>query len=793
MSGIPRRAGIVLLVAAVAAMSLPGGGAPAIAAPVTDPARYVDPRIGTLGSGFVFPGPQAPFGMVQLSPDTEGAFAYTGYLWSDEFIRGFSHVHVQGMGVPSAGNVPFMPIAGPVVSTDATRYQVPFTHAAEEAEPGYYAVALGNGVTAELAAGDRVGMHRYTFPPGEAHVLLDAGRHIPGGAEGVHSTPGTYPATVRRVDDRTVVGTANGPRTDPQGYAVHFAARFDRPFEDFGGWAERGDPVEWGLMSVEGDGAGAAVRFDAAEDADVVIEVGISFVDQRGALANLRGELRGEKLDFDGLRRKTWDRWNRLLRVIEVDGGLESDRTSFYTALYHALQHPNLFADADGRYVGFDDRVHRIGARGDPMPKGTEYYANFSFWDTYRGQVQLLQLVVPERFRDMAWSLEAVRRWGGRVPRWGLMNRYADFMNGEPAIQVLADAFCRGLVPRRAVRPLYEDLVRLALRDHRDPAYLKYGYIPYDVSDSGASGTLEHALADFGLALVADRLGETEERRELLRRARSWTNLVDPESGWIRPRMSDGSWKSPFFPEHFDGYREGTGWQYAWLVPHDVAGLFDAIDRAAGEGTAERRLDTFFSTPVTATVPFATPEAQQKITLFGIAYFGNQYAPSNEHDLHAPYLYDWTSSPWKTQAIVRAYQGLYRPTPDGLPGNDDLGTMSSWYVWSALGFYPAMAGAPVYAIGSPVFPEARIHLPGRRTFTVRAPDASLAGKYVQDAALDRKPLARTWFTHSAVADGGELVLRMGALPNVAWGTGAAASPPSQSTDGLAAFGCSPPG
>ncbi len=538
----PARVAVVACALALVASSFAGPAAarPAddgSAAAVADPAGLVDPFIGTLGAGFVFPGPQAPFGMVQLSPDTEGNFAYTGYQWADAFIRGFSHVHVQGMGVSEGGNVPFMPVAGPVLSTDVMQYQSPFSHALEEAEPGYYRVLLARyGIDAELTAGERVGMHRYTFPPvPEAHVLLDVGRQVAGGSEGPQRTDGTNKATVKQVGSRTIVGTANADRAAEDHYAVHFAARFDRDIEGFGVWGSRGAAVDWSKTEVTGTGAGAAVRFDATGDRDVVIKVGISFVDQAGALANLEDELPADDFGFDALRERTRAAWNDELKAIQVEGGTPLEQTSFYTALYHVLQHPNLFADADGRYMGYDDRIHRIGAPGDPMPAGTEHYANFSFWDTYRGQVQLLMLVAPDRFRDMVWSLEAIRRWGGRLPRWGLMTEYADFMNGEPALQVFADAYCRGLGARGRGRAA----VRRGRAPGPDPttaipSYLKYGYVPYDISGSGASSTLEHALGDFALALVAEDLGRVPDRgrrswqgRELAQRLRP-TDAVRP-------------------------------------------------------------------------------------------------------------------------------------------------------------------------------------------------------------------------------------------------------------------------
>lgn len=784
------------LTSGLAAILLLLGGAPARGNDDGDLARFVDPFIGTLGSGFVFPGPAAPYGMVQLSPDTEGYFAYTGYLWSDHFIRGFSHVHLQSMGVPEGGNVPFMPTVGPVITTDAKRYQSRFDHANEDAAPGYYRVLLETyGIDAELTAGLRTGMHRYTFPPvADANVLIDAGRQIPGGPDNdVQRTPGSYPAQVRIVDSRTVTGTANTTLDKPQRYAVHFAARFDRDFASFGGWTARGAQAQPDVAFVEGNGAGAYVRFDATQDRDVVVKVGISFVSQVNALANLEAELPGDDFGFDELRARTRAAWNDALRRIEVAGGTDLDKTSFYTALYHAQHHPNVFNDANGEYLGHDGLVHRIGDVGDPMTGGTAYYANFSLWDTYRGEMQLLALVAPGRFREMMRSLAAIKIQGGRLPRWSLMNRYPDYMTGEPALQTVAEGVCRGLVPNDALTTLYQGARTLALVTHRDPSYLTYGFVPHDVDDGGTSATLEHALGDFALALVADRLGQTADRNELLKLAANYRNVFDPETRFVRPRLEDGSWLFPYLPESPEGFVEGTGWQYTWLVPHDIRGLFDLMGAPpeAGDDLVRRRLDVFFSTPATATVPAAMPEVQQKITLYGIGYAGNQYAPSNEHDLQAPWLYNWAGEPWKTQALQRAYQGLFRAAPDGLPGNDDLGSMSAWFVWSALGFYPVIAGAPVYVIGSPLFEHATISPDEGGTFAVEAPGASLTGKYVQSATLDSAPLGRTWFTHGAVKDGGVLHVEMGITPNTAWGSGAGDAPPSMSTNALADFGCGP--
>jgi len=746
----------------------------------TDLASQVDPFVGTLGGGFTFPGAAAPFGMVQLSPDTDGPFAYTGYQWANDSIRGFSHVHIESMGVHAGGDIPFMPTVGPVLSTDPSVFKTPFLHAAESASPGYYGVHLANGIFAELTTGLRVGMHRYTFPPApQSNVILDVGHTVAGSDEGTSGVVvGTQPASVEIVDANTVVGTE---QNNSDHYSVHFAARFSRPFTKSGVWDTAAGTPDYTRKTAQGTGAGAVVSFNTLTNRTVLIKVGISFVSRANALQNLDSELPGaNSFPFDVVRGATRQAWNNALGAIAVTGGTPADRRSFYTALYHAQHHPNVFEDVNGQYMGNDNQPH--------VASGFTYYTNFSLWDTYRTENQLLALIAPARFRDMVHSMLQIAIDGGRLPRWNLMNSYADFMNGEPSIPAIVDGFCRGLVAPADVTPVYQAMRTLALdpTHHRDPVYLQKGYIPFDVDDSGASGTLEHAIADFALALMADRIGETADRDRLLQLARNWRNVFDAGgTKFMRPRFSNGTWLPNYHPELPKGFREGTGWQYTWLVPQDVRGLVNAM---GGDAAARKKLDTFFSTTAMTIAPVAVAEIQRDLSLFGIAYYGNQYTPDNETDLQAPFLYDYVGQPWKTQAIVRGLQTVYRPTPDGIPGNDDLGTMSAWYVWSALGFYPETAGAPVYAIGSPAFTSATIRLPGG-AFTIHAPGASFAGKYVTSATLNGAGLARTWFTHDAIRPGGSLTLAMSPLANHSWGVGAGAAPPSMSTNPLASFGC----
>jgi predicted alpha-1,2-mannosidase len=718
----------------VALFAAAPAGRATVAAP--DRAADVDPFIGTFAPGFTVPGAATPFGMVQVSPDTEGPFAYSGYLWTDQLIQGFSHIHLSGPGVPKGGDVPLMPTVGPVVSSDALLNASPFNHVTEDASPGDYRVTLERGgIGVELASTTRAGIHRYAFPPGlPANVLLD----------------------------------------------VFFVARFDRPFSTTGTWVD--GRLRPGGRRATGHGAGGWVSFrPTLGPQHVMVKVGISFVDVAGARANLDAELPG--WDIERVRRDARAAWNHALEAITVDGGLPTDRVAFTTALYHSMLHPNIASDVDGRYRGFDDQVH--------VAEGRDHYANFSSWDTYKGQNQLLTLIAPERYREMARSLLADAEQGGRLPRWGEWHIDAGHMSGDPAIPFVVDGLCRGALDGLApatVDALYAEMRELVL-EHREPELAALGYLPIEASDRAASTTLEYGVADFALALAADRLGRHDDAEAWAAGAARWRHLLDPSTGFVRPRHADGSWLTPFSPTAEEGFQEGNAWQYSWLAPHDARGLFDAM---GGDDEAAARLDTLFSYPLAATVPMGVAEVQTRLTAFGLVYRTNQYAPGNEHDLQVPWMYPFAGQPWKTQAELRQVQGIFRPTPDGLPGNDDLGGLSAWYVLSAIGFGPVTPGAPFWVVGSPLFERVHIRLgegPDAGHFTVAAPGASLLGKYVQSARLDGRPLERSWFPDDAVRTGSTLELEMGALPNTEWATSPAARPPSQTGSDLADFGC----
>jgi predicted alpha-1,2-mannosidase len=728
------------LAAALLAVVPAAAAAPALAVE-SDPAALVDPMIGTAPPGFVFPGAAVPFGMVQNSPDTRGQFAYSGYLATDPAIQGFSLVHLSGPGAKKGGDLPFMPTLGPSPSNEPSSIQSTFSHGLEHAEAGYYRVHLDVPATdVELTAARHAAMQRYTFPPSpSAYLIADVSRSV----EGVHD--GTFKVT----GPAELSGSARGR------YPVFFVARFSRPFAGSG------------TFRAEGHGAGGWVRWDTTAQRVVTARIGVSFVDVAGARRNLDRD--APTFDFAGMRANARAEWRAALSRIRVSGGTDADKKSFYTALYHAQLHPNVFTDVDGRYRGFDHRVHAA--------TGRTQYANFSLWDTYKGENQLLALIQPARYHDMLLSLLDDYRLGGRLPRWGEQDFDASHMSGDPAIQMIVDGYCRGLVAPGEAGALYGAALDLTRR--REPDLARLGYLPVDHTSRGAGTTLEYGIADFALALMADRLGHPSDAIRLLQDSLRYRKLLDPDTRFIRPRESDGSWMSPFDPTDEKGFQEGNAWQYSWLAPHDARGLFEAM---GGEGAAAAKLDNLFKEP---------PEAQKQQNVFGLFYRTDQYAPGNEHDLQVPWMYPFARQPWKTQAELRALQALFRPTSDGLPGNDDLGGLSGWHVFSALGFGPVTPGAPFYVVGSPQFEHATIDVPGRRPFTVDAPGSSLTSKYVRSARLGGRPLGRAWFGDAAVRAGGSLVLAMTDQPNTGWGTAGPDRPPSATGSPLAAFGCTP--
>jgi predicted alpha-1,2-mannosidase len=769
-----RRLAIVVL-AMAATVSVPGA---ARAAEISGASAVdlVRPFVGTENNGNTFPGASAPFGMVQVSPDTGGQ---GGYDYKQSAIYGFSQTHLSGVGCGVAGELPVMPTTGAVTSVDPNAYKSAYSHVDEEASPGYYRVGLSTyGISAELTATARTGWQRYAFPAtGAANVLFNTGK----------ANQSVFDSEIHVVGDRTVEGRVHsgGFCAGKDDHTVYFSASFDRPFAAFGTW--RGSTLGAARDAAGTGGNGAYVTFDATTDHDVVLKVGLSYTGVAGARANLAAET-GDSYDFDAVRDSLRATWASQLSKIKISGGTSDRPAVFYTALYHAMLHPNLAGDVDGSYSGFDKVVHQAD--------GYTPYQNFSLWDTYRPQNQLLEMLEPSVARDVALSVVAIGRDGGWLPRWALANSETNIMTGDPVTPFLVEAWSKGLLAG------HEQEAYALLRENalsQPPAsspsngrtgvgyYSDRGYIPSGLTlgtdcvakggdndcEHPASATLEYSAADAALSLMAAGLGHTADARLFAARGQWWRNLWDTSTGQFRPRTVDGTWLTPYDPVAADEqFHEGGAYQYQWLVPQDPAGL---VDLMGGRRAAQKRLDDFFAYPKLLTDPAGTARTDWIASPYDY-YAKPTYNPNNEPDLLAPYMYSWAGAPAKTATVVRAAMTLFTTGPDGMTGNDDLGTMSAWYVFSSLGLYPTMSGANFLAVSTPQFPSAVVDVAGH-PLTITAPGVSDSARYLQKAHVNGKPLTRNWIPWSAIGRGGTIAQTVGTSPS-AWGTSRAAEPPS---------------
>jgi predicted alpha-1,2-mannosidase len=743
----------------------------------------VDPFIGTGGEGHTFPGATVPFGMIQLSPDTRiqpRAQAYdwaAGYRHDDRSIVGFSHTHFSGTGHSDLGDVLLMPIAGPVKlergdpEKPGSGYASRFRHDDERAEPGYYAVTLDDyGVRAELTASARVGVHRYQFPRRKpAHVLLDL-------RTSMYDYPGKVSwSRLRLRPDGTVTGFRETRGWAP-GRQLYFALRFSQPIAahafhntegepPYKGFATPGDKDPSARAQIEGRQLVGTLDFGDAMRSPLLVKVSISPVSEDGAIANLDAEMPG--WDFDRVREDAKAQWAQALSAVDVDAP-EPMRRSFYTALYHTFLGPTLFMDSDGRYRGPDNAVHQA--------KGFNHYSTYSLWDTYRALHPLLTLLQPEqRNADFVQSLLAHQQHSpyGVLPVWSFHGLETWTMIGYHAVPVIADAYLKGIRGYDADAAL-DAMVASASYGPYDGLrqYMELGWVPIDEEGEAASKTVEYAFDDWTIARMAEAIGRDDVAATFAKRAANWRNVFDPATGFLRARKRDGSFREPFDATasgYGTDYTEGNAWQYSWYVPHDVAGLSDAH---GGADKLLAKLDEVFDAKVDPSVF----EHMEDITgLIG------WYAHGNEPSHHVAYLYAHAGQPWRTQArLKQIMETQYKAAPDGLAGNDDLGQMSAWFVFTALGFYPVAPGSNEYIIGRPFLPRATLHLPNGKRFTVIADGLDRGHGYIGDATLNGKPLNRTFLRHDEITAGGELRCTMQAQPDRDWPGAEAARPYSMS-------------
>ncbi len=731
MTALRRRAPVLiaaLLAGSVAAVVAPGA---AVAAPVTDPASLVNPLIGTSNAGNTFPGAVTPFGMVQWSPDTPSRPPGGNYAYSDSRITGFSLNHLSGPGCNATADVPILPTVGAVDGAATAG----FSHSNESARAGSYTVALDNGVTTELTTTTRSGMARFTFPAtGQANLLFKLG------SAGTRTDAMSF-TRVSGTEIRGWIRSGHFCASSPT-YTLNFNMVFDRPMSSDGSFS-----------------GGNSVTFDTRSNRVVQAKVGVSYVSEANAAANRAAENPG--WDFDATRRAAHNAWNDALGKIRITGGTNDQQVIFYTALYHSLLHPNVYSDVNGQYTGFDRKVHSVSGAQRAQ------YATFSGWDIYRSQAQLMALVAPRAASDSAQSLVNDYAQGGHLPKWSLNHAETDVMNGDPGPIIISDYHAFGATDFDTAAAKAAMVAQAGGQNaiRKGNRYIDtLGYLPtdgtYEYGFYGATATtLEYAASDFAVGAFAGRLGDTTTRDRFVNRAQSWRNVFNPATGFMQGRQLDGRWRPGFDPKKSTDMVEGTSWQYTGMVPFNLRGLADA--KGGNAGMADY-LDHVLS------------------SLHGQSNDSDKADMGNEPSMNLPWAYDYIGQPWKTQQKVRQVQNeLWNTSPaDWRVGNDDLGTMSAWYVWSAMGMFPNTPGTADLALGSPLFTEVSVSLGSGGTITVTAPRAATNAPYVQSATLNGAAWNNAYLPPSFALSGGTLAFTLGTSPNTYWATGASSAPPS---------------
>jgi len=733
--------------------------------------RYVNPLIGTEKMGHTFPGATVPFGMVQLSPDTDtlqylsngkynpDVYKYcAGYQYPDKTIVGFSHTHFSGTGHSDLGDFLVMPTVGKlllnpgVATVPRSGYRSAYSHANETARPGYYSVLLDDyKVKAELTASERTGFHQYTFPQtDDAHIILDL-------THGIYNYPEKNIWTFVRVENDTLITgyrqTAGWARTRK----VYFAMTFSKPFKSYGSQNEKKEMYGgfWRKFNQQDNFPELAGRqlklffnFATTAGEKIKIKFALSAVSTEGALKNLQAEI--PAWDFEQVVKEADTKWERELEKVKIEADADT-KTNFYTALYHAFIAPNIFMDVDGQYLGLDQQVH--------MATGYANYTTFSLWDTYRALHPLYNILQPRRNNDMVQSMLVHYKQSTlhMLPIW---SHYANdnwCMSGYHSASVIADAFIKGVAKddaKAALAACVETARKTRYEGIGD--YVKYGYIPSEKSGISISNTLEYAYDDWAIAQLAKSLGETDIYNEFIQRSGNYKNVFDKD-GFVKRRDANGNFlpNADLLSTHGQGLIEGNSWNYSFFVPHDPAQLI-SIMGGAKKFTA--RLDSLF----TMYFPDNYFAETEDITREGII---GTYVHGNEPAHHVAYLYNFAGKPWKTQELVRKIlDHQYKPTTDGLGGNDDCGQMSAWYIFSALGFYPVSPGNNEYQLGSPIINEAVIHLESGKKLTITVKNQSAANKYVKAVLVNGKKITGTAISYADIINGGEIVFILSKTP-----------------------------
>lgn len=714
---------------------------------VINPVAYVDPYIGTGGHGHTFLGVTAPFGAVQIGPNNinKGWDWCSGYHYSDSIVIGFSHLHLNGTGCSDTGDILFMPYTGKARTQPGTQqdplsgYASYYSKDNERALPGYYEVLLKTHRTkVELTASDRVAFHRYTFPKDvEKHVMINLKD-----ANGDDRLTDTY---LEQINDTVIRGYRYSTGWSKK-QQIYFSAVFSQPVH----LTLYHDSVQVAGNRLQGlDVKGNVAVAPVVEELGV--KVGISPVSMENAMDNIGQEIKD--WNFENIVAETTGKWNTELSKLQVETTDTVAKRIFYTALYHAFMQPIMFNDCSGEYRGTDKNIY-----GDP---GFTNYTVFSLWDTYRAAHPLYTLVQPERVPDFINSMLAIYEQQGRLPVWHLYGSDTNEMIGIQSVPVIADAILKDVKGFNYERA-YQAMKASMMSDYKGLSYVTdLEYIPADKENESVAKGLEYAIADWGVAQVARKLGKTEDYEYFSKRALAYQNYWDKDTHFFRGKNRDGSWVTPFNPVHSthrnDAYCEGNGWQYTWLVPHDVEGL---ISLFGSKEAFASKLDSLFLVNEDLG-DAASPDISGLI---------GQYAHGNEPGHHTVYLYSFVGQQWKTaEKVDYILSHMYSDLPDGLQGNEDCGQMSSWYVFSALGFYPVNPSDGMYVFGRPIFDKVVLKLPENKVFEIRANNNSAENKYIQSIELNGQPYNKLYISHADIMAGGTLVFTMGNRPNEQFG------------------------
>ena len=711
----------------------------------TDYTQLVNPFIGTDFTGNTYPGAQAPFGMVQLSPDNglAGWDRISGYFYPDSTIAGFSHTHLSGTGAGDLYDVLFMPVTLPYKEAQGELgIHSKFSHQDEEASAGYYRVKLQDyNINVELTATPRCGVQRYTFPKAESMVILNLKKAM--------NWDFTMDSQIEVVDSCNIRGYRFSEGW-ARGQKLYFATRFSRPFKSV--------EMDEAEIKLKGEKVGtskiARFMFDTEEGEQVTIVTALSGVSMEGAVKNLDAE--APHNDFDKYLADAKADWNKQLQRIEVTGGNDDDRVNFYTALYHSMIAPTIYSDVDGQYYGPDKQVHQAD--------GWVNYSTFSLWDTFRAAHPLFTYTEPERVGDMVQSFIAFYEQNGRLPVWNFWGSETDMMIGYHAVPVIVDAYIKGIGNFDAEKALEACIATSNIDEYRGiGSYKKNGYIPYNVTDKynsenwSLSRTLEYAFDDFCIAEMAQKMGKTDIANEYYKRSQNYRNVFNPATGFMQPIDDKGVFQPNFNPDEYTAHIcESNAWHYFWSVQHDIKGL---VSLTGGQEKFAAKLDSMFT---------YVPAGNEELPIFSTGMIG-QYAHGNEPSHHVIYLYNKVRQPWKAQKYAaQVMHELYFNAPAGLCGNEDCGQMSAWYVFSAMGFYPVNPVSGEYEIGTPLFPEMRLNLSNGKTFTVLAPNVSRENIYIQSVTVNGQPYDKSYITHQQIMDGATVEFVMGNQPGKIW-------------------------